>query len=235
VCPRLCKYQKSSLINASALFSNTARKTYNYYFWIIFMSDDIYTVLNGSSAAEEFAAEYYAQVESGIVHPSLFEVYGPTAADLPIDDDATIVFRKDMYTIAGLGAYRYVSSKAEGIDRMVTMTVGNPREWQLDYPWSRDPCFDNYRSGNLLRLDGLESFQPGTGSTLLQHLQEDLSSEGIMLWSCASAKGFYKKMGMRQVGPDYTAEGSAIMLWLKAWGLDYSADIAAGNSSVLSV
>ena len=188
-----------------------------YYFT---PSDEIRTRVidlpEGDLATRKFIRRYISLIESGKIRPEL--VTFSSGDSFPFSENQRIAFAAREKEILGVATYVVVSDSDSDIDDLLNerfsgydLSVNGEKVRNARF--SDNPLFKDYIGfGEIVELEQIESFSPGVGRLLIDHIRYTRSIELMMAWSYPDIKGFYEKLGFVDSGISLYEHNTPLMV-----------------------
>jgi hypothetical protein len=137
----------------------------------------------------------------------------------PLTEKQRAVFCTEGRDIKGIATYELIPEGNEDIGDVLNarlsiydLSVHDEKVSNVDF--SQQPGFRDYiGSGELIELELIESFVPGTGRLLVDSIKNSRPVELIMAWSSPEIQDFYEKLGFVDSGVHYYETDSPLMVW----------------------
>ena len=170
----------------------------------------------GDLATLELIRRYTSLIDSGKIRPELITFSG--GYSFPFSENQRIAFAAREKEILGVATYVVVSDSDSDIDDLLNerfsgydLSVNGEKVRNARF--SDNPLFKDYIGfGEIVELEQIESFSPGVGRLLIDHIRYTRSIELMMAWSYPNVKGFYEKLGFVDSGISLYEHNTPLMV-----------------------
>lgn len=139
----------------------------------------------------------------------------------PLNEKQRAVFATREKMTQGVATYEVIPEDNRDVDEVLNArfsiyNLSVHGEKVSDVNFSRHPGFKDYiGTGEIIELELIESFVPGTGRLLVDSIQNSRPVELMMAWSSPEIQGFYEKLGFVDSKVHYYGGGAPLMVWHK--------------------